>query len=175
MGKLKRVSLKRRREGKTNYGKRLKLLLSKKPRLVVRKTNRYIIAHIVDYDYKNHRDLTVAYVTSKDLSKYGWNYSSFKSLPACYLTGLLIGKKALEKNINEAILDIGLHPSTKGNRIYAVLKGTIDAGLKIPYNEKILPTKERIEGNHIKNFDKNIFLKVKENILKNYGGESESS
>ncbi|MEM0126170.1 MAG: 50S ribosomal protein L18, partial [Thermofilum sp.] len=31
-----RVALKRRREGKTNYYKRRKLILSKKPRLVVR-------------------------------------------------------------------------------------------------------------------------------------------
>lgn len=170
MGKVKKIPLKRRRLEKTNYRKRLKLLLSHKPRLVVRKTNRYIISHIVFYDYKAHKDLTKVYVNSKELLKYGWNYSSFKNLPACYLTGLLIGKKALKNNITEAVLDMGLNKSTKGNRIYAVLKGALDAGLKVPYSKEILPTEDRIKGLHIKGFDQNLFLKVKENILKEYGG-----
>jgi large subunit ribosomal protein L18 len=42
-----RVPWRRRREGKTNYYKRLKLIRSGKPRLVVRRTNKYIIAQIV--------------------------------------------------------------------------------------------------------------------------------
>lgn len=47
-----RVPFRRRREGKTNYHKRLKLLKSKKPRLVVRKTLNHHIAQIVVYDPK---------------------------------------------------------------------------------------------------------------------------
>jgi len=163
------MMFKRRREGKTNYKKRLKLLLSKKPRLVVRKTNRYIIAHIVEYDYKNHRDLTKVYVTSKKLSEFGWNYKSFKCIPAAYLTGYLLGKICLKEKIEEAILDAGIYRLTKGCRIYATLKGAIDSGLKVPHSEEILPSKDRIEGKHIKNFDPNLFYQVIDNINKKYG------
>ncbi|MBT3583115.1 50S ribosomal protein L18, partial [Candidatus Woesearchaeota archaeon] len=40
------VKFRRRRAGKTNYHNRLALLLSRKPRLVIRKTNKYIICQI---------------------------------------------------------------------------------------------------------------------------------
>ena len=50
-----RVPFRRRREGKTDYRKRLKLLLSRKPRLVVRKSLNNIIAQIVEYDEKGDR------------------------------------------------------------------------------------------------------------------------
>lgn len=144
-----KMPLKRRREFKTNYKKRLKLLLSGKPRLVVRKTNRYIIAQIVES--KEGQDFTKIGITSKILKKYGWKYS-FKNLPACYLTGLIIGKLALKNGVKEAILDIGLNKSTKGNRVYTVLKGALDAGLKIPHSEEILPSEDRIRGEHIANY-----------------------
>ena len=144
-----RMPLRRRREGKTNYRKRLKLLLSGKPRLVVRKTNRYIIAQIIEFDKKGDR--TLVGILSKELKKYGWNYS-FKNLPASYLTGLILAKKALEKGIKEAILDIGLHSSTKGSRIYALVKGCLDAGLKVPVSEEMLPEEKRLRGEHISSY-----------------------
>ncbi|MEM5811524.1 MAG: 50S ribosomal protein L18 [Candidatus Aenigmatarchaeota archaeon] len=161
--------LKRRKLYITNYRKRLKLLLSRKPRLVVRKTNRYIIAHIVTYDYENHKDNTIAYVTSKKLKEFGLNSFSMKNIPISYLTGYLIGKIALSKNIKEAILDAGVYRLTKGCRIYAVLKGAIDAGLKIPHDPKILPGEERLLGKHIKKFDSRIIEKIKESINLKYG------
>jgi large subunit ribosomal protein L18 len=143
-----KMPFRRRREGRTNYRKRLKLLLSKKPRLVIRKSLRYINAQIVVF---NGSDKTITAVNSKILRKYGWKYSC-KNLPACYLTGILIAKKALEKGIKEAVLDMGLYPSTKGSKIYAVVKGALDAGLKVPCSEEILPSEERIRGEHIKNY-----------------------
>ena len=163
-----KMPFRRRREGKTDYKKRLKLLLSKKPRLVVRKSLNYITAQIIEY--KPNGDFTLVGLTSQELKKLNWKYSC-KNLPACYLTGLLIAKKALEKGIKEAILDMGLHPSTKGSRIYALVKGAIDGGLKIPINEKILPSEERIKGLHIANYlekFKNLpkdFEKLKEKIV----------
>ncbi|MCD6371343.1 MAG: 50S ribosomal protein L18 [Candidatus Aenigmarchaeota archaeon] len=163
-----RMPLKRRKLGKTNYRKRLKLLLSKKPRLVVRKTNRYIIAQIIEYDEKGDR--TVASVLSKELLKFGWIYS-FKNTPAAYLTGLLIGKKALEKGIKEAVLDIGLHSPSKGARVFAVAKGAIDAGLRIPVSEEVFPSEDRIKGLHIESYLKKFegiskkFEEVKQKIL----------
>jgi large subunit ribosomal protein L18 len=162
-----RMPLKRRREGKTDYRQRLKLLLSKKPRLVVRKSLKYITAQIVEFSENGDRVIASAY--SKNLKKLGWNFAC-DNLPAAYLTGLMIGKKALEKNINEAVLDIGLHTSTKGNRIYAVVKGALDAGLKVPCNEDMLPGEERIFGQHITKNEKfkNLpeeFKRMKEKIM----------
>jgi len=144
-----RMPFKRRRLGKTDYNKRLKLLLSKKPRLVARRSLKYIRVQIIEFSKEG--DKTLASANSKELKKFGWNFA-FDNLPAAYLTGMLIGKKALKKEIKEAILDSGLHTSTKGNRIYAVAKGAIDAGLKIPLGESILPTEDRIKGMHIANY-----------------------
>lgn len=163
-----KMPFRRRREGKTNYKKRLKLLLSKKPRLVVRKSLKYIRAQVVEFDKKGDKVLASAF--SKELKKLGWKYAC-DNLPAAYLTGLLVGKRALEKGINEAILDMGLYPSTKGSRIYACVKGALDAGLRIPCSEEVLPSEERIKGMHIANYLEKFkdlpeeFEKIKEKIL----------
>ncbi len=145
------VKFRRRREGKTNYRKRLKLLLSKKPRLVIRKTNRYIIAHIVKFNPKG--DETILMVNSKILRKLGWPYSC-KCLPASYLTGYLLGKLYKKKEIGEVILDIGLSRLTKGNRIFACYKGFLDAGGVSPHSPKYFPSEERIKGEHIAKYAK---------------------
>ncbi|MEM4647766.1 MAG: 50S ribosomal protein L18 [Candidatus Pacearchaeota archaeon] len=148
------VQKRRRREGKTDYRKRLKLLKSNKHRLVVRKTNRYIIAQIIES--KEAKDKVIIGYTTKTLKKLNWNYS-FKCLPAAYLLGLLIGKKAKEKGIKEAILDTGLHRITKGNRIFAVVYGA-SKFINIPCS-KYFPSEDRIYGKHI---NENIETKVKE-------------
>jgi large subunit ribosomal protein L18 len=163
-----KMPFKRRREGKTNYRKRLKLLLSKKPRLVVRKSLKYIRAQIIEFDFKG--DKTLASASSEELKKLGWNFAC-DNLPAAYLTGLLIGKRALEKKIKEVILDAGVYPSTKGSRIYAVVKGALDVGLKVPVDEGVLPSEDRILGKHIVSYKEKFrglqdqFKKLKEKIL----------
>ena len=62
---------------------------------------------------------------------------------------MLAGKKAREKNVDSAVLDLGLQTSTKGSRIYAALKGVIDSGISVPHSEDILPGEDRIKGKHI--------------------------
>src|SRR3989338_66668 len=103
-------SIKRRRaEQKTDYKARLLFLKSGKPRLVVRKTNRYIIAQVVESSIA--QDKVLFGVTSKDLLSKGWpkeKSGSLKSLPAAYLTGLMLGKMAKGK-VKETILDIGMN------------------------------------------------------------------
>jgi len=150
----------RRSEAKTDYKARLALLKSEKPRLVIRKTNRYIIAQIVESSLA--LDKTLLKVSSKDLLEKGWpkeKVGSLKSLPASYLTGFLLAKK-LKGKVKESILDIGLHRNVSGSRLYATLKGASDAGLKITHNEKALPSLDRIKSN-----DKdNLFEKIKENL-----------
>ncbi len=154
-----KVKFRRRREGKTDYRKRLALLKGGKPRMVVRKTNRYIIVQFVEF--KPEGDRVLAYAFSKELSKYGWPYSG-KSLPAAYLTGYLAAKRALDAGINEAILDIGRYTSTKGSRLYAALKGAVDAGLQVPHSEEVLPEEERIRGEHIASWASELYEKDRE-------------
>ena len=148
-----KVKHRRRREGKTNYYKRREMIKSKRPRLVVRKTNYRIIAHITTASPIG--DITHVYASSDELRGFGWK-GSLKCTSAAYLTGLLIGYKALLKGFKEAIIDIGLHRPTKGARVFAVLKGALDAGLKIPYGEEILPDEDRIKGVHIAEYAKKL-------------------
>ncbi|MDP3027360.1 MAG: 50S ribosomal protein L18 [Nanoarchaeota archaeon] len=139
-----KLDRKRRLQNKTNYRKRLILLEGSLPRLVVRKTNRYIIIQIIES--KNAQDKVISSVNTRDLLKQGWpenKKGSLKSITACYLGGFLIGKKSKAKKV---ILDTGLIPSTKGSRIYAVVKGVLDSGIEINCDEKVFPSEERIKG-----------------------------
>ena len=60
----------RKKEGKTDYLIRLKLLKSEMPRIVFRKTNRYIIAQYISSD--ETKDKINLGFSSKVLLKYGW-------------------------------------------------------------------------------------------------------
>lgn len=149
-----KVPRRRRREGKTNYYKRYRMVLSGKLRLVVRKTNKYVEAKIVKFNPKGDETLVAAH-SIELIKKYGWKGSG-KSLPAAYLTGLLVGLRAKEKGIEEAIVDLGVYRSVRGSRLYAIVKGALDAGLKIPVSEDVLPPDERIRGEHIENYAKKL-------------------
>lgn len=144
-----KVAFKRRREGKTNYGARLKLIGLDKHRLVVRVTGNHTIAQIVDVQIEGDQTLVSAH--SQELKNMGW-LASGKNTSAAYLTGYLCGRKAIKEGITEAVLDMGLATSTKGSRVYAVLKGAIDAGLEVPHNDVILPSEDRITGEHISQY-----------------------
>jgi len=141
-----KVRFRRRREGKTDYKKRLALLKSGLPRMVVRRTNRYIIVQFVRF--RPEGDEVIAYAFSKELSRYGWPYGG-KNTPAAYLTGYLAALRAKKAGVEKAVLDIGRFPSTKGSRLYAALKGALDAGIEIPHSPEILPEEDRIKGEHI--------------------------
>ncbi|MDP2750408.1 MAG: 50S ribosomal protein L18 [Nanoarchaeota archaeon] len=147
------VRKRRRREGRTNYKKRIKLLLSKKPRLVVRKTNDHITAQIIEFNPKGDKVLASAH--SKNLQKLGWTFSN-NNLPASYLLGMLIAQKSKEKKCIEAILDTGLNSSIKGSKIYAVAKGAIDNGLNIHHSINIIPDEKRLNGEHIIEYAKKV-------------------
>jgi len=144
-----KVPFRRRREGKTDYRARYRMLLSQRIRAVVRKSRRNIIIQFVKAELKG--DKTLSTTRSLELRKFGWNFSG-GNIPAAYLTGYLAGLKALKAGINEAILDIGPQRSTRGGRLYAALKGMIDAGLDIPYSENVLPSLNRIQGQHIASY-----------------------
>ena len=163
MRRKKFVQYRRKREGKTNYKKRLELLKSGKLRLVVRKSLRNVIVQIVEYHVDG--DKTLVKVSSKELKKHGWTGYG-RNTPSAYLVGLLCGVKAKENKITEAILDLGLHPSRKGTILYAVLKGVVDSGLNVAHSKEIFPSDDRIMGKHISDKVPVEFEKVKNNIMK---------
>ena len=150
--KLKKfVPYRRKINGRTNYRKRLKLLVSGSPRLVIRKTNKNIIAQVVKYSEDG--DNVIISVNSSELKKHGWTHAT-GNLPAAYLTGLLAGKKSLEKKTDSAIVDLGLQTPATGSRLYAVVKGAIDAGMSIPCADDAFPSEERLTGKHIADYSK---------------------
>lgn len=153
MGRIYIVPHRRRREGKTDYRARLKLLKSGKPRLVIRKSINNIICHAVEY--KENGDCTHVSAHSRELKKLGWKGGT-GNLCSAYLTGLLFGAKAKKKGIKEMVLDMGLYRSTKANRVYAALKGVADAGVKVPCSEEILPKQDRLSGKHISGWAKKV-------------------
>ncbi len=140
------VQFRRRKEGKTDYKARKALVISGKPRLVVRSSVKNVIAQIIVA--KPHGDEVLVSAHSRELKKYEWKANA-GNLPSAYLTGLLCGLKAKAQGIKEAILDIGLHAPSKGARVFAVLKGVLDAGVDVPHSEEKLPDDKRVEGEHI--------------------------
>ncbi len=149
-----KVPRRRRREGKTNYYKRYRMIKSgQKIRAVIRKTSTQIIVQIIEF--APNGDKTLVGVTSKKLRRFGWK-GSLKSTPAAYLTGLIAGLKAKKAGIEYAIPDIGLHPSVRGSRIYAAIKGLRDAGVEVPASEEVLPSEDRIQGRHIAEYAKKL-------------------
>ncbi|MEM0492411.1 MAG: 50S ribosomal protein L18 [Candidatus Thermoplasmatota archaeon] len=157
------VKPRRHREGRTDYRKRLKLLKSKRIRLVVRRSIKHTLVQFVEYNEKGDRVLVQAF--TKDLAKqYGWSYST-STVPAAYLTGLLAGKKAKDNGVSEVILDIGRSKITKGSKIFAVLQGVIDAGVSCPHDENMLPSSDRILGKHLKPELESTVIDIKNKIL----------
>ncbi len=141
-----KVAFRRRREGRTDYRSRQKLLRGGVPRAVVRTSLRHSSVQLVAYDAKGDRVLATAH--SSELIELGWNKST-GNLPAAYLTGYLAGLRAKAKGVEEAVLDIGLREPIKGSACFAVLKGLLDAGIEVPHGEEILPPEDRIKGKHI--------------------------
>lgn len=160
----------RRREGKTDYYARKRLVTqhkakynSPKYRLVVRFTNKDIIAQIVSSQIVGDVVFTAAY--SHELPRYGIKHG-LTNWSAAYATGLLIARRALQKlgldetytgddegsgefSLTEAVedaprpfkvfLDVGLQRTTTGARVFGVLKGASDGGLYVPHSPKRFP------------------------------------
>jgi large subunit ribosomal protein L18 len=145
-----RVPFRRRREGKTNYRSRRALVLSGVPRLVIRLTLKHAIVQVIEAEAVGDRVVVSAH--SRELAKtYGW-LGNCGNIPSAYLTGLLCGFKAMATGIDRAFLDVGLHIPSKGTRIFAALKGVLDAGVEVPHDEDILPNESRISGKHIADY-----------------------
>lgn len=132
---------KRRKQKKTNYKKRLALLKTRKPRLVVRKSLNHIRGQVIKFDKKG--DKTIVSATSQELKKYNWKKHCGNSESA-YLTGLLLAKKNKGKRTGKCVVDIGLQ--NIGNRILSFLKGAEEGGLKFSFGKKFPEVGSTIEG-----------------------------
>jgi large subunit ribosomal protein L5e len=140
---------------------------SPKYRLVVRFSNKDVTCQIAYATLTSDVILTAAY--SHELSKYGANIYSKggqKNYAAAYATGLLVARRVLTKlGLDKqyagqtkpdgkdflvqaegegrrpfyVLLDIGLHYTTTGARIFGAMKGAVDGGLEIPHKNKRFP------------------------------------
>ena len=170
------VKWRRRREGKTNYHSRKKLLLQDKQkynvakyRLVVRFSKKNILCQLIYSRLEG--DFVISSSYSRNLTNIGLplinnNYST------SYINGLYLSKKFFSENFLDikkkqpknnftVILDLGLVRVTTGNKVFAAMKGAVDGGFSIPHNEKRFPgfkknedfeievMKDRIEGKHV--------------------------
>uniref|UniRef100_A0A0D6R3Q2 Large ribosomal subunit protein uL18 C-terminal eukaryotes domain-containing protein n=1 Tax=Araucaria cunninghamii TaxID=56994 RepID=A0A0D6R3Q2_ARACU len=160
------VKFKRRRQGKTDYRARLRLINQDKNkyntpkyRFVVRFSNKDICAQIIYATLAG--DVTMAAAYSHELPQYGLEVG-LTNYAAAYCTGLLMARRLLKKlemdeeyvGVEEAtgedysveptesrrpfraLLDVGLVRTTTGNRVFGALKGALDGGLDIPHSEK---------------------------------------
>ncbi len=164
---MKTVEYRRKREGKTDYRNRVRLLQNNKPRVIIRVSLKNIMVQIAEY--KEEGDNILASADSKEIEKkFGWK-AGRSNIPAAYLTGYLLGKKAVKAGVKEAILDIGLEKSVKKGKIYSALKGILDGGLKVPCSEKVFPSEDSIKGIHIANYAKKLSQEGKyEKVFSDY-------
>ncbi|MDI9644475.1 MAG: 50S ribosomal protein L18 [Candidatus Verstraetearchaeota archaeon] len=145
-GTIYRVYFRRRREGRTDYRLRKRLISSRIPRLVIRRSLKHTYLQVVEA--KIEGDRVIACASTAELAKFGWKAGT-GNVPAAYLAGYLAGKRAIARGVAKAIVDINGYGVTKSNRILSAMKGAIDAGLDIPHSEEVLPEEDRLKGTQI--------------------------
>mgnify|MGYP001603804896 FL=1 len=159
------VKLKRKLRQKTDYPKRLNLLASNKPRLVVRRMLNNILVQIVEYDANG--DKVIVSANSRELVKLGWK-GHRGNLPSAYLVGMIAGLKAKKKGIKETVSDIGLRGAIKGSSFFAAVKGAIDSGLVVPCSKEVMPSNDAIQGKLIESYAKLLLNEDKQKYDKQF-------
>lgn len=134
-----KVLKRRRREGRTNYQKRLGMVKSGLPRMVVRRSNRYVTVQFINFDPLGDR--TLLNVTGPTLAKK-FNWQAKRNVWSAYLTGLYAGTLAKKAGVSDFILDSGMYTASAGNIVFAALKGALDSGLKTNFEEDKIPLKK---------------------------------
>jgi large subunit ribosomal protein L5e len=162
------VKFRRRRECKTDYYARQRLITQDKNkyktpkyRFVVRVSNKDITCQIISADLTH--DVCVASAYSHELKRYGITLG-LTNYAAAYATGLLLARRVNAKyglayeGITEtdgsyepiehdeegaapfkALLDVGLRRTVTGCRLFGALKGCSDGGLEVPHNDRRFP------------------------------------
>ncbi|MFT4310112.1 MAG: 50S ribosomal protein L18 [Candidatus Woesearchaeota archaeon] len=143
------VAQRRKREGKTDYRKRLSLLKSHQVRLVVRCFSQHIVAQVVEYVPQGDKILVA--VDSRQLQQHGWKVTN-GNIPEAYLVGLSIAQKAKKLGVSSVILDTGLVTHLAGSKVYAVACGAVEGGLPLVCDKQVFPSDTRITGQHIASY-----------------------
>lgn len=163
------TKFRRRRQGKTDYYARKRLVQQDKNkyntpkyRLVVRITSTRVIAQVVFATIQG--DKVFSQADSNELRKFGLS-AGLSNYSSAYATGLLVARRLLKKvgldqmyggnNAPEkhydvsqdeqdrrpfkVILDVGLKATTTGSKVFAVLKGVADGGVYIPHSPSRFP------------------------------------
>jgi len=123
--------------------------MSKRPRVVVRKSGRDLTMQLVQHGAAG--DTTLAAARAVDLRKLGYKGGTGNTA-AAYLTGFLFANRALTAGYSNGVLDMGLNANSRGSRLYAAVLGALEAGFDIPFDRKPLPAPERARGAHIAAF-----------------------
>ena len=140
------MKYRRKRESKTDYLLRRRLIDAGKLRIVVRRMLNNIVVQFISFTPTG--DKVVCSGSSKELGKYGWKGHG-GNVSAAYLAGYLCGLKCKEK---KGVLDIGLAKAVKGSAFFAAAKGLIDAGVDVKCSPKVMPSEDRIKGKHISDY-----------------------
>jgi large subunit ribosomal protein L5e len=162
------VKFKRRRQAKTDYHARTRLIIQDKNkyktpkyRLVVRFSNRDVTCQVFSADMSHDVCFCAAY--SHELPRYGVKVG-LNNYAAAYCTGLLLARRVnaklgleyagttkvdgalyrVEADANgkapfKALLDVGLRRTTTGAKIFGALKGASDGGMDIPHSDRRFP------------------------------------
>lgn len=171
------TKFKRRREGKTDYYARKRLVLQDKNkyntpkyRLVARITNTRVIAQVIYATIQGDKVFCAA--DSQELRKWGLK-TGLANYASAYATGLLLARRLLKKvglsdmyegnkNYGEdyhvhkdvrerrpfkCALDVGLKATTTGSKVFAVMKGAADGGVYVPHSDKRFPGQTEEEEN----------------------------
>jgi large subunit ribosomal protein L5e len=163
------TKFKRRREGKTDYFARKRLITQDKNkyntakyRLVARITSTRVIAQVIYATITG--DKVFCQADSNELRRLGLT-AGLSNYASAYATGLLLARRLLKKvgldtqyegNTDAAIdydagsdvrerrpfkliLDVGLRATTTGSKVFAVMKGAADGGAYVPHSDKRFP------------------------------------
>jgi large subunit ribosomal protein L5e len=170
------VKYKRRRECKTDYYARRRLIIQDKNkyktpkyRLCVRISNKDITCQIFSADMTH--DVCLASAYAHELKRYGVSLG-LTNYASAYCTGLLLARRVNSKlnldyvgqeevdgedfNVEvdaegkapfKALLDVGLKRTTTGARVFGAMKGACDGGLDVPHSDRRFPGSKSSSGN----------------------------
>lgn len=150
-------TLRRIRDDKTNYRKRAAILIGRHSFVTVKISDQNVAAQVLKPTLTG--DIVIASAHSRELQKRGWK-GTLNNLPACYLTGMLVAMKALQKGVSNAVLYVGKDHFT--SRVAACMKGIVDGGVSMPISEDSFPEDERISGQHIATYASSLKEKQEE-------------
>merc|ERR1719209_1731209 len=129
------VKFRRRREGKTDYFARKRLVVQDKNkyntpkyRMIVRSSNTDVTCQIAYARLEG--DIVICAAYSHELHRYGVKVG---------LTMYAVEDNDDGPGAFRACLDVGLARTSTGAKVFAAMKGAVDGGLDIPHSEKRFP------------------------------------